>query len=91
MVGALLLGVLFLFLAAHFAWDGATHKGKGRWTFGGPAPYGGIGEDEHSELISEKHYKRQCYVTAGVFFVAGTLACAVALDKWKGRTEENPN
>ncbi len=79
MASLMALGIVLLFLGVYGAWDGVTHVGPGVWTFGGDDV------DDHSEVVSEAQYKRECYRAAVMFFVFGGLILCGATENWKER------
>lgn len=85
LVAWMLAAAVSFFLGGHFAWRGITHRGTGYWTFGGEAPYGGIGTEEHTDKISEQQYKRQCYGSAAIFLVLAGGTLWEVVKKWNER------
>jgi hypothetical protein len=89
MVALAALAIALLCGGGDSVWEGLTHHGSGVWTFGGdePGTGGNVGTDEHSEIVSEHQYKRECYRNAVVFFLfAGGLLWGV-IGTWKERDE----
>ena len=87
---ALMLAAAFLFyFGGHFAWEGIAHHGNGVWEFGGdePGTGGQLGTNEHQDVIPEGQYKRECYVTAALFFFFGGIVLWDVIKKWKERNE----
>jgi hypothetical protein len=89
MVVLVAIGVALLCFGSHFAWRGITHHGDGVWTFGGyeSESHGDMGSDEHAEVISEHQFKRECYVTAVMFFVMGVGILSGVISKWREKNE----
>lgn len=71
--GWALAAVLFLYLGGYFLWESGKHHGSGVVQFGGEAPYGGIGTDTFSEVVSERQYRRNYYAGGVAFLCLGGL------------------
>jgi hypothetical protein len=89
MVALAILGLYVIWMGCCCGWRGFTHHGNGTWTFGGSAPEasGAPDTDEYKDVLSESEYKRQSYLTAGIFFFFGGWMLRHSIGKWRERTK----
>ena len=87
MTGFAVLAAVFLWFGVQSIWDAKTHVGPGVWT------YGSVGSDYRpdtditEEVISEKQYKRNCYVRGGFFIFVGVIISRGMIEAWKKRNK----
>jgi len=78
--------VLALWLGAYGVWEGAPHKGKGMILVGGPGPdYAGHETEEHWDPVSERVYRRDCYLRGTIFLSICCMLIWHAAGNWRER------
>jgi putative Mn2+ efflux pump MntP len=78
-------GAVLVYFGGYGLWEASTHAGPGVVTYGGDRYDGRSGEDEHSELVPERIYKKHSYVQGVMLLIFGATMIVGSIKSHKER------